>query len=169
MRILDHIRKRINPVKYYKKRGVVIGEGTVVFNSVIFDSEPYLIEIGSNSKISSNVRFVTHDGGVFVIRNIKNVEDADIFGKIKIGNNVFIGNNATIMPRVTVGNNVIVGYGSIVTKDIPDNEVWAGIPAKRICSIEEYYKKNEKRILMTKKMDYKAKKKYILENIDKHL
>lgn len=54
------------------------------------------------------------------------------YGKIKIGNNVFLGANTVITKSVTIGDNVIVGAGSIVTKDIPSNEIWAGVPARFI-------------------------------------
>lgn len=62
-------------------------------------------------------------------------------GKIKIGNNVWLGENVTILKGVTIGDNVIIGLGSIVTRDIPSNSVAVGIPAKVVGSYEEYYKK----------------------------
>ena len=54
------------------------------------------------------------------------------FGKIKVGNNSFIGCNVTILRGVTIGNNCVIGAGSVVTKNVPDGEVWAGNPAKFI-------------------------------------
>lgn len=54
------------------------------------------------------------------------------YGKIKIGNNVFIGAYTIIAKSVTIGDNVIIGAGSVVTKDIPSNEIWAGVPARFI-------------------------------------
>ena len=62
-------------------------------------------------------------------------------GKVKIGNNVFIGQNAMILKGVTIGNNVVIGANSLVNKNIPDNTVYAGNPARYITSIEEYYHK----------------------------
>ena len=62
-------------------------------------------------------------------------------GKIAIGNNVLIGSNSMIMYDVTIGNNVIIAAGSCVTKDIPDNTIVAGVPAKVIGSFEAYEKK----------------------------
>lgn len=52
-------------------------------------------------------------------------------GKITLKNNCKIGTHSTIMPNVTVGKNSIVSAYSFVTKNIPDNEVWFGVPAKR--------------------------------------
>jgi len=51
---------------------------------------------------------------------------------IKIGNNVWIGMNSVILPGVKIGDNVIIGAGSVVTKDLPNNCVAAGNPAKVI-------------------------------------
>lgn len=53
-----------------------------------------------------------------------------------IGNDVWIGGNVTILPGVTIGNNVVVAAGAVVTKDIPDNCVVAGVPAKMIKTID---------------------------------
>lgn len=53
-------------------------------------------------------------------------------GKVIIKENAYLGMNTLVVKPVTIGKNSIVGAGSIVTKDIPDNEVWAGNPAKFI-------------------------------------
>ena len=62
-------------------------------------------------------------------------------GRVSIGNNVFIGTGTIVLCNTHIGNNVVVGAGSIVTRDLPDNGVYAGSPARRICSIEEYREK----------------------------
>jgi maltose O-acetyltransferase len=51
---------------------------------------------------------------------------------VRIGNDVWIGGNVTILPGVTIGNNVVVAAGAVVTKDIPDNTLVGGIPAKKL-------------------------------------
>ncbi len=55
---------------------------------------------------------------------------------VTIGNDVWIGGNCTILPGVSIGNNVIIAAGSVVTKDVPDNTVVAGVPAKAVKSLE---------------------------------
>lgn len=142
--------------------GVKIGTNYTTIGEVDYSSEPYLITIGNDVRISSNVHFVTHDGGMHVLRQYKNIP-ADLFGRITVGNNVFIGMNVIILPNVTIGNNVVIGAGSIVTKDIPDNSVACGIPAKVIESIDEYYKKNKKNIELTKGYSPEEKKEYLLK------
>ncbi len=62
-----------------------------------------------------------------------------------------------------MGNNCIVGAGAVVTRDVPDNSVVAGVPARKICTIEEYYEKNKHRIKNTKYLSLEEKRK-ILEH-----
>jgi maltose O-acetyltransferase len=55
---------------------------------------------------------------------------------VTIGNDVWIGGNCTILPGVTIGNNVVVAAGAVVTKDVPDNCLVAGVPAKVIRKLD---------------------------------
>lgn len=147
--------------------GLLIGDNSEIYPSVNFGSEPYLIEIGNNVRITDNVKLTTHDGGIWVLRNNGKLKNADRFGKIVIGNNVHIGIDSIIMPGVHIGDNVIIGAGSIVTKDIPSNTVAVGVPCKPIETIDEYYKKIKDKVLISKNMNYQQKKDFILKNIDK--
>jgi len=126
-----------NKYKVYEKfLGIKFGKNVRILHYPRFGSEPYLIEIGNNVTITRGVCFVTHDGGVTIFR--KDYPGLNVFGKIKIGNNVFIGINTIILPGVTIGNNVVIGAGSLVNKNIPDNVVAAGVPVKIIKSIDDY-------------------------------
>lgn len=157
---------RVSPEKraeLLKRDGFKMGIGCEVYPGVKFGTEPYLITIGDYVRITADVRFITHDGGVWVIRNLKNKHDLDKFGMIQIGNNVMIGTGAVIMPNTMVGNNCIIGAGSIVTKNVPNNSVVAGVPAKVISSIEDYYKKNSNQFLTTKGLDKNEKKRRLIE------
>ena len=69
------------------------------------------------------------------------IPDFDSFGKVVIGNNVYIGNNALIMPGVTIDDNVIIGAGSVVTKSVPSGWIVAGNPAKKVGNIEKFKEK----------------------------
>ncbi len=104
------------------------------------------IRIGNNVRIASHVLLVTHDVSCFVLNNLglktregKKFEEK--IGCIDIGNNVFIGTNSTILYDVKIGNNVIIGAGSVVNRDIPDNSVAVGVPAKVICSFDDFINK----------------------------
>ena len=64
-------------------------------------------------------------------------------GIVQIGNNVFIGANSIVLCNTRIGDNVIVGAGSVVTHDIPSNSVYAGSPAKFVCTFEEFAQKHQ--------------------------
>ena len=90
-----------------------------------------------------------------------------LFGSIKVGDNVQIGSHAIILPGCSIGNNVIIGAGAVVTKDIDNNTVVAGIPAKPIESICDYYDKHYVEFVHTKKMSKKEKYRFLVEK-NKH-
>ena len=152
-------------VKLLRKMGVKIGDGCQIYPSVNFGSEPYLIELGNKVRLTAGVKITTHDGGLWVLRNMNGEKfaKADRFGKVKIGNNVHIGLDTIIMPGVTIGDNVIIGCGAVVTKDIPSNSVAVGVPAKVIESIDDYSGKVKDSIVMTKGMSGEEKQKYLEE------
>ena len=133
-RLMDLYRRFVwSPVKYARFLGVKLGNNCSVATRY-FGSEPYLIEIGDHVQITQDVRFFNHGGG-WVFRHKH--PDFDTFGKIKIGNNVYIGACAMIMPGVTIGNNVIIGAATVVTKSIPDNAVVAGNPGRVLGNVDE--------------------------------
>lgn len=165
--ICNSLGLNINMVKWLRKQGVKIGEKCEIHQHVDFGSEPYLITIGNQVRITNGVRFFTHEGGIYVLRNkYKDCRNADEFGIITVGDNVHIGVNSLIMPGVHIGNNCIIGAGAVVTHDIPSSSVVAGVPARVICSVDEFYEKHKDRFVMTKNMKEKEKRKYLLQVIE---
>jgi len=161
-RMVNALRNKITPFDIQaKKAGVKIGGGNLIY-SHFWGSEPYLITIGNHCQITEGVKMFTH-GGAHVLR--KNDPDFDIFGRVKIGDWVYIGNNAMIMPGVAIGDNVLVAAGSVVTKSIPSGVVAGGNPARVICTIEEFKEKNTKFNVRSKSLSYEEKKK-MLEKLD---
>lgn len=158
------IRRHINKAV---KLGLSIGTNCYIKHKIDFGSEPYLISIGNHVRITAGVRFVTHDGGVWVFRNEKELSNIDVFGPIKIGNNVHIGNNVIIMPNVTIGDNVVIGCGAVVTKDIPSNSVAVGVPARVIESICEYKEKILSKCDFTHSYSPEEKRSYLLKKNEK--
>ena len=121
---------------YRKSLGVKIGKNVRFTGIPQWGSEPYLITIGDHVTITQDVVFHTHDGGVGLFR--KEYPGINIFGRITIGNHVFIGSHTIILPGVSIGDHVVIGAGSVVSRDIPSNSVAVGVPAKVLKSIGEY-------------------------------
>lgn len=145
-----------NPILRKKMYDKFIGLGgtftsTISQNALIGSLE---VEIGVGSNVLPNSIFsnsssvgmgtivyygatITHDCKIGNFNEIS--PNATILGNVTIGNFCQIGANSTILPRLTIGSNVIIAAGAVVTKDIPDNCMVAGVPAiikKEIPSLE---------------------------------
>lgn len=138
--IYKMLLNKFRPLKYMKKVGVNFPEGKVhIYGKVAWGSEPWIITLGENVYITDGVKFITHDGGTLLYR--KQIPDLEVTKPIVVGNDVYFGNNVIVLPGVTIGNNVVVGAGAVVTKDIPDNSLAVGVPAKVIKTADEYLEK----------------------------
>lgn len=127
-------------IEYLRKIGVSVGHGVKIFmprDTVIDVQNPYMLSIGNHVSMTGPITIMTHDYSWCVFKNI----DGRILGNqrpVFIGNNVFIGWGTTILAGSIIEDNVIIGAGSVVTSKCEKNSVYAGNPAKRIMSIEEY-------------------------------
>lgn len=149
-----------SPKTYAKFLGVQIGKNSYI-STKGFSSEGFLIRIGDNVRIAKEVLLLTH-GGVWSLRKVyPELENFDYYGKITIGNNVYIGQRAIIMPGVTIGDNCVIGAATIVNKSIPDNSVVAGNPVKYISSTDDYVEKLLERDIKAHKMSHHEKMEYI--------
>ena len=129
----------MSPIAYARWIGVNIGINVFAPDKLTWSSEPYLITIGNYCQITAGVRIFTHGGGMHIRGGNP---DYDSFGKVVIGDYVYIGNNALIMPGVTVGDHVLIAAGAVVTKSFPSGVVVAGNPAKIICTLEQWIDNN---------------------------
>lgn len=163
MGIIKKIKRLLcDNYKIAVKNGMQVGKGISVMGGVNFGAEPYLITIEDDVRISSNVTFVTHDGGTWAFRDEPTYTDVIAYGRIRIGARTFIGCNCTILPGVTVGKRCVIGAGSVVTKDVPDGCVVAGVPACVLMTTEEYARKCKERMLPYDQEAYhNDKKKYL--------
>lgn len=131
--------------KYLKKKNILRGIGSnCLFQSRIFPMDPKLLLIHNNVTIAANVTFCTHDAIRHVYMNIDNKNYAMSRGAIEIMDNVFIGVGTIILPNVRIGKNCIIAAGSVVTKNVPDNSIVAGNPAKVIGNFDILKNKREK-------------------------
>lgn len=123
----------------------VIGDNCNICANVIIENE---VTIGNNVTVKSGVQLwdgVTLEDNVFVGPNATFTNDKYPRSKnpdwvqqnITVKKGATIGANATILPGITIGENAMIGAGSVVTKDIPANELWAGNPAKMIRKIRK--------------------------------
>lgn len=136
--IIGRLRSIKDPVGYCRKLGAQIGEGCVLKASML-GSEPWLITIGNHVLLAEGTRILTHDGAGWCLNyNTDEKMRMDMWGKVVIGNNVYVGTNAIIMSNVKITDNVIIGAGAIVVKDIVEDGVYVGCPAKRIKSFNEW-------------------------------
>jgi len=132
----------------------------------MFGTEPYLIRTGENCLITGEVQFTTHDGAVYHLK--KENPRAELMKPITIGNDVFIGYRTIILPGVRIGDNVVIGAGSVVTKNIPNNCVAAGIPAKIICSLEDYLDKIRPQTIDSGGMSSDQKREFLINYFNKN-
>lgn len=152
--------KIISPVRHARLIGVNLGSNCLIYRSMEWPSEPYLVTIGNNVQLTRGVAI--HNGGGNVIR--RKVPDFDAFGKVVIKDWAYIGSHAQIMPGVTIGEGAMVAAGSIVTKSVPDGMVVGGNPARLLCSVDEYLERNIQYNMHTKGLDEKEKKQRLLTN-----
>ena len=122
-----------------RRLGVTVGEGCRIYTSK-FGTEPFLITIGDRVTVTSGVVFLTHDGSTSLVRNEAG-RRYQRYAPISIGDDVFIGVNSIILPGVAIGRRVVVAAGSVVTKDVPDDSVVAGVPARAVSSFEAFERK----------------------------
>lgn len=128
-------------LKICLSKGLKVGKNVRFVEVPQFGTEPFLIEIGDDTTFSNNVRFVNHDGGQNALYFFEKFKDVRTFGRIKIGNKCLIGADTIIMPGVLMQDNCVLGAGSILTTSMPEGSVFAGVPAKFICTVEEYGEK----------------------------
>lgn len=111
-------------------KNITVGEG-VFINACCHFQDHGGVTIGDGCQIGHNVVFATLNHG-FAPEDRSTTYPAPIVLK----KNVWVGSNATILSGVTIGENAIVGAGSVVTKDVPDNAIVGGVPAKVIKYIQ---------------------------------
>ena len=123
------------------QRGLAVGTGFIRMEGVIIDpSHCWHISIGDHVVLAPRVHILAHDASTKVFLGYTRVANT------RIGNNVFIGAGSIILPGVTLGDNVIIGAGSVVSKDIPNDTVAAGNPARVVKSLCDFLEENKRKM-----------------------
>jgi acetyltransferase-like isoleucine patch superfamily enzyme len=153
MGILSHVKLAVSRrssgafIADMRSKGISIGENVKFFGNLkmvsIDTTRPSLVSIGNDVQIVSPFTILTHGFEWTVFRN-KYKEIIGSSGKVVIGNNVYIGKETCILKGTRIGDNVIIGAKSLVNKDIPSDCVAAGVPAKKIMDLDEYFAKRKK-------------------------
>lgn len=126
------------PTSFYVKRGLKVGKNFSRQSGTRLDpTNCWLIEIGDDVRLANRVQIIAHDFSPMHYTGYAR------FGKVVIGDRVWVGAGVTILMNVHIGNDVIIGAGSIVNKDVPYGCVVAGVPAKVICTTAEYVKRQQ--------------------------
>lgn len=132
-------------VDYLRRNGATIGEKTIFIDPSRCAIDPGRLDyitIGNNCCLSV-VNIIAHDYSWYTFLDAFDDILPDPGGEVVIGNNCFIGYQSCILKGTTIGDNVIIGARSVVKGNIPSNTVWAGTPAKMICTLEDLYKKRK--------------------------
>jgi acetyltransferase-like isoleucine patch superfamily enzyme len=150
-------------IKYLRKLGVKIGQRCRI-RTMSFSTEPYLIEIGDHVAIAAGTEFITHDGATWSFE--EEVDGGGIFGKIVIGNNVFVGINCIILSNTSIGDNCIIGAGSVVRGHFPENSVITGNPAQVVTktSVQRMLSRQNPGLLKTHNLTVPQKDKLVKEH-----
>ncbi|KQS27051.1 acyltransferase [Dyadobacter sp. Leaf189] len=99
------------------------------------------IRIGKFSNVASGCKFIDHDHGIELGSRIG--PQPSIAAAIELGEDVWLGCNVIVLKGVHIGNGAVVAAGAVVTKSIPPNEIWAGVPARRISERTSYGKQED--------------------------
>ena len=110
---------------FFKPSNISIGHDTIIGDHCFMDGRAPL-KIGNHVGIASQVLIYNDE------HNINSSDYGNSFGPVEIGDYVFIGPRAIILPNIKIGKGAVVAAGAVVTKDIPEFEIWGGVPAKKI-------------------------------------
>jgi acetyltransferase-like isoleucine patch superfamily enzyme len=110
---------------FFNPANIQIGHNTIIGDHCFLDGRAPL-KIGNHVDIASQVLIYNDE------HNVNSADFGNSYGQVTIGDYVFIGPRAIILPGITIGQGAVVAAGAVVTKNIPDFEVWGGVPAKKI-------------------------------------
>ncbi|MBD1912875.1 acyltransferase [Leptolyngbya sp. FACHB-16] len=117
-----------------------MGENCSILPSTTF-TDPQYTRLGNNVHFST-CTIIGHDGSIAMLNHAFN-KKLEAVGKVDIRDNVFVGYQAVILPGVTIGPNAIVAAGAVVTRDVLEGQIVAGVPARPIGHVEDLVERLE--------------------------
>jgi len=145
LKLLKPVAALLSYVNYKRDRlrleklmgqGLKVGKNVYIMEEVEFDlGYPHLIEIGDNCRIAKGVRFLSHDATTFRDLGVTRL------AQVKILEGTWIGERVIILPGVTLGPRALIAAGSVVNRDIGEDKVAAGNPARPYGSFSELLNK----------------------------
>lgn len=130
----DRLRRRY--IDNLIRRGLQLGANVYLNDGFFIDpSHCHLISIGDGAVFGPSVTVLAHDASTKKLIGKTKIQ------AVRVGRDAFVGARAILLAGSEVGDGSILGAGSVLLARIPPREVWAGNPARRICSVEEYRNK----------------------------
>ncbi|HPT65944.1 MAG TPA: acyltransferase [Candidatus Woesebacteria bacterium] len=110
---------------FFKPSNIKIGHDTIIGDHCFMDGRAKLT-IGNHVGIASQVLIYNDE------HDINSIDYRNSFGPVEIGDYVFIGPRSVILPNIKIGKGAVIAAGAVVTKDVPEFEIWGGVPAQKI-------------------------------------
>lgn len=115
-----------------KEGKLIVADGVTITTGTNIRAAGGVIRIGRYTGIGQNVSLVAANHGMVRGRRYFSTPWDETRTGIDIGENVWIGASTVILPGVTIGDNAVIAAGSVVTGNVPGDEIWGGVPARKL-------------------------------------
>ena len=112
-----------------------IGQSSVIATGVNLRAAGGIIAIGDRSVIAQHSVVVAANHRIQQGRDKLHTQWDEIRTGVTVGDNVWVGAQCVLLPGVSIGDNSVIAAGSVVTRDVPPNEIWGGVPARKLRDI----------------------------------
>ncbi|MEW6077775.1 MAG: acyltransferase [Thermodesulfobacteriota bacterium] len=140
-RLYNEVLLRLETVEdKIRRHGGTVGEQVFIGKDVLIDYDfAFLLDIGRGAVLSARTVIELHDS------SIPNAlgKGPNRVGRVIIGERAYIGVGTVILPGSSIGRGAIIGACSLINRDIPEGQVWAGVPARYLCTVEELLEKRK--------------------------